>query len=67
LRAALEAIARKGGGLVEAYPIISWRPGTFGNQSTTGTATMFKKHGFKTVAPFGATKHRTNVLMRACV
>jgi GNAT superfamily N-acetyltransferase len=67
LKAALEAIRKKGGGLVEAYPIIQWRPGTFGNQSTNGTATMFEKQGFKTIAPFGKTIHRTNVLMRRTV
>jgi GNAT superfamily N-acetyltransferase len=65
LKAALDAIRKKGGGTVEAYPITQWRIGTFGNQSTNGTATMFEKVGFKTVAPFGRTVHRTNVLMRA--
>jgi GNAT superfamily N-acetyltransferase len=64
LRAALRAIKKKGGGLVEAYPITQFRPGTFGNQSTNGTATMFEKEGFEIVAPFGTTKHRSNVLMR---
>jgi GNAT superfamily N-acetyltransferase len=67
LRAALEAIRKKGGGLVEAYPVAQWRPGTFGNQSTNGTATMFEKVGFKIIAPFGRTIHRTNVRMRANV
>ena len=67
LRAALESIKKKGGGLVEAYPITHFRPGTFGNQSTNGTATMFEKEGFEIVAPFGITKHRTNVLMRRIV
>jgi GNAT superfamily N-acetyltransferase len=67
LKAALQAIRKRGGGMVEAYPITQWRIGTFGNQSTNGTATMFEKVGFKTVAPFGRTVHRTNVLMRASV
>jgi GNAT superfamily N-acetyltransferase len=67
LKAALEAIRKKGGGLVEAYPVAQWRLGTFGNQSTNGTATMFEKVGFTIVAPFGRTIHRTNVLMRANV
>jgi GNAT superfamily N-acetyltransferase len=67
LRAALEAIRKKGGGLVEAYPITRFRPGTFGNQSTHGTATMFESVGFKTVAPFASTVHRANVLMRRTV
>jgi GNAT superfamily N-acetyltransferase len=67
LKAALEAIEKSGGGLVEAFPITHWRPGTFGNQSTHGTATMFEKEGFKIVAPFAKTVHRTNVLMRRTV
>ena len=67
LKAALNAIRKKGGGAVEAYPITQWRIGTFGNQSTNGTATMFEKVGFKTVALFGKTVHRTNVVMRASV
>jgi len=72
LSAALEAIKEKGGGLVEAYPIIPWdklcreriaRCGhapSFGNESTHGTMSTFEKHGFKAVAPFG----NRNVLMR---
>lgn len=72
LHAALQAIRRKGGGLVEAYPIIPWKDlcrgrmqrcghaPAFGNESTHGTMSMFEKQGFKTVAPFG----NNNVLMR---
>jgi GNAT superfamily N-acetyltransferase len=75
LKAALEAIRKKGGGLVEAYPMIPWedlcrsrirRCGhapAFGNASTHGTQSMFEKAGFKAVAPFGL----TNVLMRRSV
>jgi len=46
LKAALEAIRKKGGGLVEAYPIARWESRAFGNESTHGTASMFKKQGF---------------------
>ena len=60
LRAALQAIKSRGGGLVEAYPVARWRAGTFGNVSTHGTKSMFAKQGFKVVAPWG----NTNVLMR---
>lgn len=67
LKAALEAIRKRGGGLVEAYPITCWKPGTFGNESTTGTASMFEKEGFKTVAPLGRTAFSTHVLMRRTV
>ena len=50
LKAALEGIRNKGGGLVEAYPITQWEPSTFGNVSTHGTVSMFEKEGFKAVA-----------------
>ena len=64
LKAALEAIRKKGGGLVEAYPIRLWETRAFGNESTHGTASMFEKEGFKPVAPFGPTRFSTHVLMR---
>jgi GNAT superfamily N-acetyltransferase len=70
LKAALEAIRNKGGGLVEAYPITPWKPsmGAFGNVSTHGTVSMFEKEGFKAVAPFGSVRTRVrNVLMRRTV
>ena len=75
LKAALEAIKSKGGGLVEAFPIIPWeglcrgrirRCGhapTFGNASTHGTQSMFEKQGFKVIGPYG----QSNVLMRKTV
>ena len=47
LKAALEAIRKKGGGVVEAYPIAHWRAYT----SYRGTVTMFKQAGFEVVAP----------------
>jgi len=67
LRAALDAIRSRGGGLVEAYPLSGWKAGTFGNVSTHGTMSMFEKEGFKVVAPFRHTKFSTNVLMRRTV
>jgi GNAT superfamily N-acetyltransferase len=67
LEAALESIRKKGGGLVEAYPITRWLTRAFGNESTHGTASMFEKAGFKTVAPFGSTRYSTHVLMRRTV
>jgi GNAT superfamily N-acetyltransferase len=63
LKAALAAIRKKGGGLVEAYPVAEWEGGAFGNLSTHGTVSMFEKQGFRVVAPFG----RANVLMRRTV
>jgi GNAT superfamily N-acetyltransferase len=67
LKAALEAIRKKGGGLVEAYPISRWESRAFGNESTHGTASMFQKAGFRTVAPFGSTRFSSHVLMRKTV
>jgi len=59
LRAALKAIERKGGGLVEAYPIARWDAYT----KYLGTVSMFQREGFETVAPFG----NSNVLMRRAI
>ena len=56
LKGALEAIGKKGGGLVEAYPIVRW--GAY--REYLGTISMFKREGFKIVAPFG----ESNVVMR---
>ena len=67
LKAALEAIRKKGGGLVEAYPISRWESYAFGNESTHGTMSMFEKEGFKAVAPFGSTRYSSHVLMRRTV
>jgi GNAT superfamily N-acetyltransferase len=67
LKAALAAIRKKGGGVVEAYPIIRWESRAFGNESTHGTASMFEKEGFKVVAPLGSTVFSASVLMRKVV
>jgi len=63
LRAALDAINKEGGGLVEAFPLTRWDGASFGNVSTHGTASMFAKEGFKKVAAWG----NRNVLMRRIV
>jgi GNAT superfamily N-acetyltransferase len=56
LHAALEAIGRRGGGIVEAYPA------THGRAVATwfGTLSMFVREGFRVVRPFG----RSNLLVR---
>jgi GNAT superfamily N-acetyltransferase len=56
LRAALEAIRRHGGGIVEGYPA------THGRAVATwfGTMSMFEREGFAVVRPFG----QSNVLVR---
>ena len=75
LKAALEAIRNRGGGVVEAYPIIPWEElcrarvrhcghaPAFGNASTHGTLSMFQKQGFKVVGPCGL----NNVVVRKMV
>lgn len=67
LQAAVAAIQRRGGGLVEAYPIDWCLPRTFGNESTHGTMSMFKKAGFQPVAKLGATRFSSHVLVRKLV
>ncbi len=59
LKAALDAIRKKGGGHVEAYPINRW--GAYAEYR--GTVSMFQKEGFKIVAPFG----KSNVVMRRTI
>ncbi len=75
LKAALHSIEKKGGGMVEAYPLAPFEEirkceqrerghaSSFGNVSTHGTVSMFKKHGFQEVAPWG----NKNVLMRRMI
>lgn len=64
LKAALESIRKQGGGIVEAYPISRWETRAFGNESTSGTLSMFKRQRFKIVALFGATRFSSHVLVR---
>lgn len=63
LKAVLESIRKKGGGVVEAFPLAEPKTSTFGNMSTHGTVSMFEKEKFKTVGTFGT----TNVVMRRTV
>ncbi len=56
LHAALAAISRHGGGLVEAYPAIHGRAVA----TWFGSLKMFEREGFRTVRPFG----QSNVLVR---
>jgi ribosomal protein S18 acetylase RimI-like enzyme len=64
LRAALEAIRKKGGGLVEAYPVRKTDQGS--NYIYSGTMSMFKKAGFKTITPL-ATGRTATVVMRRTI
>ena len=67
LKAVLASIKQQGGGIVEAYPITRWESRAFGNESTNGTYSMFKRQGFKTVASLGSTRFSTHVLVRRFV
>lgn len=62
LRAALEAIRKKGGGLVEAYPVSKTDQGA--NYLYSGTVAMFERAGFKIVAPLGEGRTTTVVMRR---
>jgi len=62
LRAALEAIRKKGGGLVEAYPVSKTDQGS--NYMYCGTVSMFEKAGFKTIAPLATGRTSTVVMQR---
>src|SRR5438105_3930848 len=64
LNAALEAIRKKGGGLVEAYPVSKTDQGS--NYMYCGTVRMFEKAGFKTIAPL-ATGRTATVVMRRTI
>lgn len=56
LRAALDAIRAKGGGVAEAYPVRRWDAYT----KFRGTVSMFRREGFRAIAPIG----ESNLLMR---
>jgi hypothetical protein len=43
--------------------VANWEGMAFGNMSTHGTVSMFKKAGFKAVGPFG----NANVIMRRTI
>jgi GNAT superfamily N-acetyltransferase len=63
LNAALDSIKRQGGGIVEAYPVVSKKMAAVAEWRWFGTPNMFKKEGFKTIAPLGT----SGVLMRKTI
>jgi len=63
LHAALESIKRQGGGVVEAYPVVSERMAAVPEWRWFGTPGMFRREGFKTVARLGT----SGVLMRKMI
>jgi GNAT superfamily N-acetyltransferase len=60
LKAALRSIEKRGGGIVEAFPVVSERMAAVPEWRWFGTRSMFQKEGFKRVAPLGT----SGVLMR---
>ncbi len=63
LKAALESIKEQGGGIVEAYPIVSEKMAAVPEWRWFGTPSMFRKEGFRTVAPLGT----SGILMRKTI
>ena len=62
LRAALQSIQKKGGGLVEAYPVVA-KMAAVPEWRWFGTPSMFHREGFETVAKLGT----SGVLMRKTI
>ena len=60
LEAALQSIRKRGGGIVEAFPVISEKMAAVPEWRWFGTPNMFQKHGFERVAVLGT----SGVLMR---
>ena len=63
LKVALESIKKQGGGTVEAYPVVSEKMAAVAEWRWFGTPGMFRKEGFRTIAPLGS----SGVLMRKTI
>ncbi len=63
LHAAIEAIRKQGGGIVEAYPIVSKKMAAVPEWRWFGTPNMIRRERFKPVAPLGT----SGLLMRRTV
>ena len=63
LHAALESIKSMGGGIVEAYPVVSRKMAAVPEWRWFGTPNMFRKERFKPVAPLGT----SGLLMRRTI
>ncbi len=63
LHAALESISKQGGGIVEAYPVVSQKMAAVPEWRWFGTPNMFRREHFKPVAPLGT----SGLLMRRTV
>jgi GNAT superfamily N-acetyltransferase len=56
LEAALESIKSQGGGVVEAFPVVSKRMAAVPEWLWFGTPSMFEKFGFRRIAPLGSSR-----------
>jgi ribosomal protein S18 acetylase RimI-like enzyme len=63
LHAALESIRKQGGGIVEAYPVVSKKMASVPEWRWFGTPNMFRRERFKPVAPLGT----SGLLMRRTI
>lgn len=63
LKGALESIRRQGGGIVEAYPVVFKKMAAVAEWRWFGTPGMFRKEGFRTIAPLGT----SDLLIRKAV
>ncbi len=62
LKAALESIRNRGGGLVEAIPVSKTDQGP--GYMYTGTVSMFENAGFKIIAPLASGRTATVVMRK---
>jgi GNAT superfamily N-acetyltransferase len=63
LKAALKSIKKQGGGIVEAYPVVSKKMAAVAEWRWFGTPSMFVEEGFEQIGPLG----KTWVLMRKTI
>ena len=63
LHAALESIKKQGGGIVEAFPVVSEKMTAVPEWSWFGTSGVFRREGFAPVGPLGT----SGLLMRKTV
>ena len=63
LKMALESIKKQGGGVVEAYPVVSGKMAAVAEWRWFGTPSMFRREHFRTIAPLGS----SGVLMRKTI
>ncbi len=57
LKGALESIRKQGGGIVEAYPVVSKNLSKVAEWMWFGSPSMFRRERFRPVAPLGTSYH----------